>query len=66
MYQGYVYIFLGTYYHITKLSCQYIFFSLAEQINSWVKKVKNITGVLGYSFINSDPFTFKKYTTMNT
>ena len=51
MYQEYGYIFLGIYYHITKLSCQYIF-SLAEQINSWVKNV-NITSVLGYSFINS-------------
>ena len=30
-------------------------YSLTEQSNLWVKKVKKITSVLGYSFINSDP-----------
>ena len=30
-------------------------YSLTEQSNLWVQKVKKITSVLGYSFINSDP-----------
>ena len=30
-------------------------YSLTEQSNVWVNRVKNITSVLGYSFINSDP-----------
>ena len=30
-------------------------YSLTEQSNLWVKKVKKITSVLGYLFINSDP-----------
>ena len=29
-------------------------YSLTEQSNSCIKRVKNITSVLGYSFINSD------------
>ena len=30
-------------------------YSLTEQSNLWVKKVKKITSILGYSFISSDP-----------
>ena len=30
-------------------------YSLTEQSTVWVKKVKKITSVLGYSFINADP-----------
>ena len=50
-------VFIDFWEHIITSQNSFIdyIYSLTEQTTSWDKKVKSITSVLGYSFINSGP-----------